>query len=131
MQKTGKFSEESKKDRKRLEPKEVFTGSNPIDFEWRLVNHMQTCFGEEGRRIMRCIKEKAQGDKKITNEEGKGEFADWQEMDRELWTQVMRSEGGEVTSIIQSATQDGVVGAEAWRALKHRYDPETAITLEA
>ena len=131
LQKTGKFSEESKKDRKRSEPKEVFTGSNHIDFEWRLVNHMQTCFGEEGRRLMRWIKEKAQGDKKIANEEGKGEFADWQEMDRELWTQVMRSEGEEVTSIIQSATQDGVVGAEAWRALKHRYDPETAITLEA
>merc|ERR1712051_1111028 len=34
-------------------------------------------------------------------------------------------------SIIQSATEDGVVGAEAWRALKSRYDPETAITLEA
>ena len=34
-------------------------------------------------------------------------------------------------SIIQSATEDGVVGAEAWRALKYRYDPETAITLEA
>ena len=25
----------------------------------------------------------------------------------------------------------GVIGAEAWRALKSRYDPETAITLEA
>ena len=52
-------------------------------------------------------------------------------MDRELWTQMMRSEGEEVTNIIQSATEDGVVGAEAWRALKSRYDPETAITLEA
>ena len=59
------------------------------------------------------------------------EFDDWYELDKELWTQIMRSEGDEVTNIIQSATSDGVVGAEAWRALKSRYDPETAITLEA
>ena len=43
----------------------------------------------------------------------------------------MRSEGEEITSIIQSATEGGIVGAEAWRALKARYDPESAITLEA
>ena len=62
---------------------------------------------------------------------GQKEFKGWQEMDRELWTQVMRSEGDEVTSIIQSATEEGVVCAEVWRALKSRYDPETAITVEA
>ena len=35
----------NKKDRKRSEPKDAFTGSNHIDWEWRLVNHMETCFG--------------------------------------------------------------------------------------
>ena len=77
---------------------------------------MQTCFGEEGRRLMRWIKDRSQGESKITKEAGQKELIEWQEMDRELWTQVMRSEGEEVTSIIQSATEDGVVGVEAWRA---------------
>ena len=72
---------------------------------------------------MRWIREMAQGEEKITNKEGKEKFEDWAEMDRELWTQVMRSEGDEVTIIIQSATQDGAIGAEAWRALKARYGP--------
>ena len=74
------------------------------------MNHMETCFGPEGRRLMRWIKEKAQGEAKITSADGRREFSEWQEMDKELWTQIMRSEGEEVTSIIQSATEDGVVG---------------------
>ena len=81
--------------------------------------------------MMQWIREKAQSEDRITHFEGRQEFDDWREMDKELWTQIMRSEGEEVTNIIQSATEDGVVGAEAWRALKARYDPETAITVEA
>ena len=127
----GKGGEDNKKDRKRTEPKDPFNGVNHIEWEWRLNNHMETCFGCEGRRLMKWIRERAKTDDRITATEGEMEFDDWYELDKELWTQVMRSEGEEVTNIIQSATADGVVGAEAWRALKSRYDPETAITLEA
>ena len=127
----GKGGEDNKKDRKRTEPKDPFNGTDHIDWEWRLNNHMETCFGKEGRRLMKWIREKAKEERKITDAEGEVAFDDWQEMDKELWTQVMRSEGEEVTNIIQSATADEVIGAEAWRALKARYDPESAITLEA
>ena len=92
---------------------------------------METCFGKEGRRLMKWIREKAKEEKRITEAMGEMAFDDWQEMDKELWTQIMRSEGEEVTNIIQSATAEEVIGAEAWRALKARYDPESAITLEA
>ena len=102
-----------------------------MDYEWRLNNHLETCFADEGREFMRWIREKAQREQKIDNAEGQKEFKNWKEMDRELWTQIMRAEGEEVTNIIQGATAKGVIGAEAWRALKSRYDPETAITLEA
>ena len=122
---------EDKKDRKRSEPKDPFDGKNLIEWEWRLNNHMEVTFGSRGRDLMKWIREKAQGEDSITAEAGKMKFDNWEDMDKELWTQVMRSEGEEVTSIIQSATQSGIVGAEAWRALKSRYDPETAITLEA
>ena len=105
--------EENKKDRKRTEPKDPFNGTNHIDWEWRLNNHMETCFGKEGRRLMKWIREKAKEERRITDAEGEVAFDDWQEMDKELWTQVMRSEGEEVTNIIQSATADEVIGAEA------------------
>ena len=90
---TGKF-DEAKKDRKRSEPGETFNGNSLADYEWKLNNHMETCFGEEGRRVMRWIREKAKGDETITAVEGKKEFADWIDMDRELWTQVMKAERG-------------------------------------
>ena len=51
--------DESKKDRKRTEPKDPFNGTNHIDWEWRLNNHMETCFGAEGRRLMKWIRERA------------------------------------------------------------------------
>ena len=124
-------SEETRKDRQRTEPKEAFNGKNHVDWEWRFNNHMETSFGTEGRRLMSWIRERAQGDTKITKEEGENEFGDWKEMDKEIWTQIIKAEGDEVTNIIQGATAGGVVGSEAWRALKARYDPETAITLEA
>ena len=73
-QKTGKFSEENKKDRKRSEPKDAFTGDNHIDWEWRLVNHMETCFGPEGRRLMRWIKEKAKEKRRSQAQMGGGSF---------------------------------------------------------
>ena len=56
----GKQSEQDKKDRKRSEPKEAFNGKNLIDFEWRINNHLETCFGDEGRRMMQWIRERAQ-----------------------------------------------------------------------
>ena len=95
--KGGKQSEQEKKDRKRSEPKEAFNGKNLIDFEWRINNHLETCFGDEGRRMMQSIRERAQAEEKITHFEGQQEFDDWREKDRDLWTQMMRSEGEEVT----------------------------------
>ena len=80
---------------------------------------------------MSWIRERAQGGMRITNEEGEKEFSNWKEMDKEVWTQILKAEGDEVTNIAQGATAGGVVGSEAWRALKARFDPETAITLEA
>ena len=109
----GGRGEENKKDRKRTEPKDPFNGTNHIDWEWRLNNHMETCFGKEGRRLMKWIREKAKEEKRITDAMGEMAFDDWQEMDKELWTQIMRSEGEEVTNIIQSATAEEVIGAEA------------------
>ena len=82
--------EENKKDRKRTEPKDPFNGKNHIDFEWRLNNHMETCFGYEGRRLMKWIRERAKEEERITATEGEMEFDDWYELDKELWTQVMR-----------------------------------------
>ena len=86
-------TEDSKKDRKRTEPKDAFDGKNHIGWEWRLNNHMEVCYGEEGMKLMRWIKERAQGEERITHEEGRKELKEWLGMDRELWTQVMRSEG--------------------------------------
>ena len=69
-------------------------------------------------------------EKKSQEKEGEMKFNQWAEMDRELWVQVMKAEGEEVTNIIQVAAQFNVVGSEAWRALKARYDPESVKTLE-
>ena len=76
--------QEDKKDRKRTEPKDPFNGTNHIDWEWRLNNHMETCFGKEGRRLMKWIREKAKEERRITEAEGEVAFDDWQEMDKEL-----------------------------------------------
>ena len=54
--------QEDKKDRKRTEPKDPFNGVNHIEWEWRLNNHMETCFGCEGRRLMKWIRERAKTD---------------------------------------------------------------------
>ena len=56
---SNKGGDEAKKDTKRSEPKDAFNGKNLIDFEWRINNHIETCFGDEGRRMMQWIREKA------------------------------------------------------------------------
>ena len=81
----SKGSDDAKKDRKRSEPKDAFNGKNLIDWEWRLNNHMEVCFGSQGRNVMRWIREKAQAEDKITATEGKDKFEDWKEIDKELF----------------------------------------------
>ena len=68
----GGGGEENKKDRKRTEPKDPFNGKNHIDFEWRLNNHMETCFGYEGRRLMKWIRASKAGGCNYSHRRGNG-----------------------------------------------------------
>ena len=44
---------------------------------------METCFGKEGRRLMKWIREKAKEERRITDAMGEVAFDDWQEMEKE------------------------------------------------
>ena len=65
-ERSSRTGDEGRKDRKRSEPKEAFTGSNLIDWEWRLNSHMESCFGDQGRQMMKWIRERAKKETVIT-----------------------------------------------------------------